>query len=441
MKLDIKNFDSVFFEALILNIADLKYCIIGDYENLPHSVSHDIDLWTDNVDLFLYRIKETIRTTGFRVLIFNRTANGANVVFYKKISDIIVVMKIDVMSDTSYKSFLPLVSTKIIEANIKSYKSFYVAKEEIEATMHFLHPLFEWGKIKKEKYKDEIRKNYKTTVFISSLENLFGKKKSDNLCQLIATEKWEQIEKIMIAYKRSALFRFFLKPVASMRFFKLLSSIFSRVVKPSGYVLAFCGLDGAGKTTILNNLNQIFVDVLKQKKVFFSYWRPYLLPELKVLLRKKRKNEDDTPIVMAMNRKPRNRVISIIKLLYYVFDYIFGSLKYIGIRSMGGVVLFDRHYIDTVVFPYRFEMSLPESVFLFFYKLMPKPDFTFFLWATPNEIHNRKIEFTKEEIQQQINDYNLVGSKIKGFVPVETNKTITEEIEKIFFHISLRNDL
>jgi len=175
--------------------------------------------------------------------------------------------------------------------------------------------------------------------------------------------------------------------------------------------------------------------------VFFSYWRPYLLPELRVLLRKKRKNEDDTPIVMAMNRKPRNRVISIIKLLYYVFDYIFGSLKYIGIRSKGGVVLFDRHYIDTVVFPYRFEMSLPESVFLFFYKLMPKPDFTFFLWATPNEIHKRKIEFTKEEIQQQINDYNLVGSKIKGFVPVETNITITEEIEKIFFHISLRNDL
>jgi thymidylate kinase len=348
-------------------------------------------------------------------------------------------MKIDVMSDTSYKSFLPLVPSEIIEKNVKSYKTFYVANEEVEAAMHFLYPLFEFGKIKKEKYKDEIKRNYKSTTFIFSLENLFGEKKTDILLKLIATGEWEQIEKNMKPYKRIALFRFFLQSTSYVRFFKGLASNLLRMVKPSGYVLAFCGLDGAGKTTILNNLNQIFVDVLKQKKVFFSYWRPYLLPELKVLFGKKKNTESDTPIVMVMDRKPRNKVFSIIKLFYYVFDYIFGSLKYFDKSKKGGVALFDRHYIDTVVFPYRFEMSLPESVFLFFYKFMPKPDITFFLWASPDEIHKRKVEFTKEEIQRQIDDYISVGSKIKGFVPIETNKTIIEEIEEILYHISQRN--
>jgi thymidylate kinase len=441
MDIKIKNFDKIFFETFISSLKELKYCIIGDYDNLPNSIGHDIDIWTNDVDLLIKKIKNTCNELQFRILILNRTANGVNIVCYKKILDSLVIMKIDVMSDTSYKSFLPLVPSKIIEKNIKPFNSFYVANQGLEAAMHFLFPLFEWGTIKKEKYRKEIKSNYKTSTFTTSLQNVFGKTRTDILINLIAADDWEQIAKRVKIYKLIALASFFLKPQAYDRFFKGLFRNLYRFFKPSGFVLAFCGLDGAGKTTILNNLNKIFINVLKENKVFYSYWRPYLLPELKELFGKKNNKKSSTPVIMATDRKPKNIIISMVKLLYYVLDYIFGSLKYIGKSKKGGVVLFDRHYIDTVVFPNRFQMYLPKSIFLFFYKFMPKPDITFFLWATPDEIHRRKIEFEKEEIKQQIEDYISVGNKIKGFTPIETNTTITEEIDEILHHISKKNKL
>ena len=250
MEIEVRNFDKIFFETFISSLKELKYCIIGDYDNLPNSIGHDIDIWTNDVDLLIKKIKNTCGELQFRILILNRTANGANVVFYKKILGNLVIMKFDVMSDTSYKSFLPLVPSKIIEKNIKYFHSFYVANEGLEAAMHFLFPLFEWGEIKKDKYRKEIKTNYKTSTFTSSLQNIFGKTRTEILINLIAADDWEEIAKRVKIYKLIAIIRFCLKPKAYCRFFTGLSSNLYRFFKPSGFVLAFCGLDGAGKTTI-----------------------------------------------------------------------------------------------------------------------------------------------------------------------------------------------
>ena len=51
-----------------------------------------------------------------------------------------------------------------------------------------------------------------------------------------------------------------------------------------------------------------------------------------------------------------------------------------------------------IVYPQRFGMNLPRGLMLFFYKFIPKPDKTFFLWCTPDEITARKQEYTNEEI-------------------------------------------
>jgi thymidylate kinase len=88
------------------------------------------------------------------------------------------------------------------------------------------------------------------------------------------------------------------------------------------------------------------------------------------------------------------------------------------------------------VHPQRFEMSLPRWMILFFYKLIPKADYTFFLYCTPEEIHQRKQEFTKEEIKVMTDEYLKVGKSIKNFIPIHTNTSIEEEIDEILTHIS-----
>ena len=89
--MEVKSYNKEFFLELIggLNARSIKYCIIGDYENLPESVGHDIDLWTNDVEAFREVLFSAIAKSGHKVLIDNKTANGCNVAFYKREGDVI----------------------------------------------------------------------------------------------------------------------------------------------------------------------------------------------------------------------------------------------------------------------------------------------------------------------------------------------------------------
>lgn len=226
--------------------------------------------------------------------------------------------------------------------------------------------------------------------------------------------------------------------------FKAAHYTIHRWFKPSGKVLAFCGLDGAGKTTILDEMNNMFVCLLKEKKVFYGYWRPYVLPEIRELFGKKNSkigiNQQALKGVTSIEpeKKPKNPVASFVKLCYFWLDYMLSGLKYGSVHQRGGMVLFDRHYVDMAVHPQRFEMKLPRWIILLMYKFIPKADYTFFLYCTPEEILKRKEEFTADEIMQMTDDYMEAGKKIKNFVPIHTNTTIAQEIDEILSCIAIK---
>ena len=444
--MEVKSYNKEFYLELIggLNARSIKYCIIGDYENLPESVGHDIDLWTNDVEAFREVLFAAIAKSGHKVLIDNKTANGCNVAFYKREGEVITAMKIDVMTDTSYKSIITLVDDKVTAENVMPYKDFYVANLESEAVMHFLYPLFEWGKIKKDVYKEAILKYHKDPIFKQTFTKLWGAATADELLELIETEKWDKIVGMMGALKKKAMMRAIFKCSTWKNVFKAAYYTLRRKFKPSGKVLAFCGLDGAGKTTILDEMNDMFVGLLKSKKVFYGYWRPYVIPEIRELFGKKNskagvdKQAQKGVTVVEPEKKPKNPVVSFVKLCYFWLDYVLAGRKYGSIHERGGMVLFDRHYIDMVVHPQRFEMKLPRWIIMLMYKFIPKADYTFFLYCTPEEILKRKEEFTAEEIQQMTDDYMEVGKKFKNFVPIHTNTTIAQEIDEILSHIAIK---
>lgn len=444
--MEVKSYSKDFFVALIegLNQKKINYCIIGDYENLPESVGHDIDLWTNDVKRFREVLFAAIVKSGHKVLIDNKTANGCNVVFYKREGEVITAMKIDVMTDTSYKSIITLVDDKVTAENVIQYKDFYVANPESEAVMHFLYPLFEWGKIKKDVYKEAIQKYHKSLIFKTTFTRLWGAGTADELQKLIEAEKWDKIVNMMGALKKKAMIRSIFKCSTWKNIFKAAYYTLRRKFEPSGKVLAFCGLDGAGKTTILDEMNDMFVRLLKSKKVFYGYWRPYVIPEIRELFGKKNskagvdKQAQKGVTVVEPEKKPKNQVVSFVKLCYFWLDYVLAGRKYGSIHERGGMVLFDRHFVDMVVHPKRFEMKLPRWIILLMYKFIPKADYTFFMYCTPEEILKRKEEFSKEEIQQMMDDYMEVGKKFKNFVPIHTNTTIAQEIDEILSHIAIK---
>ena len=95
------SFDKRVFASLIelLNQSKIVYAIVGDYQNLPDSVGHDIDIWTNNIKQFRKCLFRAVRENKFNIFMDNRTANGCNVVFYRRDDDTITMMKVDVMKD------------------------------------------------------------------------------------------------------------------------------------------------------------------------------------------------------------------------------------------------------------------------------------------------------------------------------------------------------
>lgn len=440
----ISNFSKILFVHLVdnLNINHINYCIIGDYKNLPDSVGHDIDMWTNDMNAFRLCLEDAMKKTGFRPIIDNETHQGFNIACFKKELDGICIMKFDIMKSTAYKSFLDLYSSKEMESSVVPYKNFFVASEANEALMHFVYPMFEWGKIKKDIYKEAIYKYYQDSIFRITFERLWGHSTSNMILDRISQRDWIGIEAMMPQLRRKAILRALLKMRTWEKMVYTCSDLIKRWIKPTGISLAFCGLDGAGKTTILDELNQIFVDLLKSKKVFYGYWRPMVLPEIRVLFGKKVihdpsiKERQKGKTIIEEGKKSKGRIVSIFKFIYYWIDYLLAPLKYGQIESRGGAVLFDRHYIDMVVHPQRFEMKIGKNLMLFLYRFIWKPDFTFFLWCTPEEILQRKKEFSREEISKMIDDYNEIGQHIKYYTPIHTNTTIEDEISEVFGYIA-----
>lgn len=428
------NFSSEFFKNLVSHLKTIEYCIIGDHDNLPNSVNHDLDFWTNDLPKFHQILVNTCKDLDFRILMLNKTGNGFNIAVFRKQEDGLCLMKIDVMSNCSYKSLFTIASSSLFSSHTQQKDSFYVSDEFIESFVHLCYPLLEWGRVK-NKYHKEILNNIEKAGFVKNLVKLFGKKKARKLHNLITEEAWDKVAKLHFKLKKQLLLRSVFRINFPIVFLKFLMANIMRILKPSGYLLAFTGLDGAGKTTVIHHLENLFVETFKKKKVVSEYWRPYVIPELKKVANLS-SNKDDSIPLEAEEREPRGKLISLIKLGYYVFDYILGALKYLKCRNLGGVVLFDRHYLDLIIHPQRFEMNLPKSIFRIAFKLIKKPDLTFFFWASPDVIHSRKVEFSKEEIIKQTELYMQEGSRQKGFYALETNTTIEEEVHEILVAMS-----
>lgn len=427
-----------------LNMRSIKYAIIGDYKNLPETIGHDIDIWTNNVKAFRTILFDVARKNEFRLFIDNQSANGCNVALYKRLREELILIKIDVLVDTSYKSTITLIDKQTIEENIIPYNGFYIVNAECEAVMHFLYPIFEWGKVKKDSYKAEIKAVVDSPMFSSSLNKVLGESLGVRISEAIRKDDWQHIESEMQLYKRKNIIRS-LFHIQTLKNLSLSTYyILRRKLKPTGKCLAFCGLDGAGKTTIINELNTMFVNLLKTKKVYYGYWRPFVIPEIREIFGKENSkagvNQDEQvgKTIIEDNKKPKNKLVSIAKFIYYWIDYMLAFLKYGSIQQRGGVVLYDRHYIDMAVHPKRFDMDINSKLVMFMYKFIPKPDHTFFLYCTPEEIRLRKKEFSKEEIQEHIDLYMEKGKQIKNFTPLHTNTSITDELEEILNCISTK---
>lgn len=183
-----------------------------------------------------------------------------------------------------------------------------------------------------------------------------------------------------------------------------------------GLVITFSGVDGAGKSTIIEYIKYKLEKNLRKDVIVLRH-RPSILPIISALRHGKEKAEAISISKLPRTGQNKNLLSSLLRFGYYYIDFILGQFYvYVKYVMRGKVVLYDRYYFDFISDGKRSNIQLPSSWVKLGYRFLLKPDLNYFLYADANTIISRKQELDINTIESLTADYkNLFAAFSKTY--------------------------
>jgi thymidylate kinase len=179
-----------------------------------------------------------------------------------------------------------------------------------------------------------------------------------------------------------------------------------------GFMLTFSGVDGAGKSTILNEVKEMLQRKYRKKVVVIRH-RPSMLPILSAMKYGKEAAEQRCAERLPRQGTNKNILSSLARFGYYYADYLFGQLVvYFRYTLRGYIVLYDRYYFDFIVDGRRSNITISKSFIRNLYVFVYKPQLNIFLYAPPEVILKRKKELSAGDITQLTNEYTTLFNRL-----------------------------
>lgn len=212
--------------------------------------------------------------------------------------------------------------------------------------------------------------------------------------------------------------------------FDCIKSIFPQ----RGFAITFSGVDGAGKSTMINIIHAKIEKELRKPVVVLRH-RPSLLPILSAWKYGRKKAEMKAATTLPRQGKNKAGISSVLRFAYYYFDYLFGQF-YIQFRyiNRGYIVLYDRYYFDFINDSKRSNIVISSAISAWLYKFLIKPDINYFLYAPSEIILSRKQELDIASInlltRKYLNSFNQLQQEddkniYQAIFNIEIEQTMT----------------
>ncbi|MCM8613613.1 hypothetical protein [Accumulibacter sp.] len=214
-----------------------------------------------------------------------------------------------------------------------------------------------------------------------------------------------------------------------------IQSKLGRYLRPQGKLIAILGVDGAGKSTLIDAIKPV-LDQATHNSIYVQHLKPGLLPPLARLKGKSAATVGAT--TDPHGAKPSGRLGSSLRLLYLMLDYSLGYWLKIRprIAKLPTVVIFDRYAYDMILDPWRFRINLPIALISLVTKLAPLPDRVFCLHGDPQTLANRKNELPLAEVARQVRAIKTFAAANARALLVSTDGPIEQTRDEVLMELA-----
>ena len=417
--------------------ADICYCVLRSFEELPRRVDGDIDILVRLEDLPL---AETVikSLTGDSCL---RRERDGHLLF-----DVIsgdetkcavrenrpaekVVLDIQVRLQWMGMDYMDAAA---VLASRERYGEIFVAGLKHQAAGIVCHVILDKGYIKSGYKKIILEAQFRYgNATLTPLIPFLGNSTVSRLCSALLARDDEQILRTRMSLIRALLLgkrRSIPSCISFLR--KRYVRMARAVLFPPGVLVATAGPDGSGKSTLIERAGLVLSNMFQPVEERYMGWNQFVLPT-KPLLRVAQKTLARGALKKVATDSSDSQVSSSswtynFSVLHYFVDLWARYLIQIRpILSRGGLVLCDRYFYDVLVRDVWICKSRRVRSLLL--ALTPRPTVTTLLTGDPGMIAARKREISPSETARQLAKFASHKQSFQGVLeldatgPLETN--------------------
>lgn len=394
-------------------LSNTEYAVLHGWESLPDHHNSDLDIAINPQHLNVLEESLVDYKSGKLVQMLQHESSCFYFIVAIRNGNGMEYLQVDAATDYRRNGLTYFTSEKL-NSRRQKWKGFWVAESEIELAYLLVKKILKGTTPEAQKRRlgyltRKLRGQYSTDI---STE-LFGKELGPQVISWISDDAWGVLESNIPKLKRALILETVRKdPLNPLKYWiKEVKRMLGRCLYPTGLFIAVLGPDGAGKSTLIDKLEQKLSGAFRNSVKF--HLRPGIIG----------KKEEGNPVTDPHGNPPRSYLMSILKIGYYLTDYILGYLfKLYPKLVRSTMIVFDRYYDDILVDSARYRYGGPSILAELIHYFIPKPDLILTLDVSEEMILTRKQEVGKEELIRQRKSYRELAAKLPNAVILDSDQ-------------------
>lgn len=402
-----------------------SFCMLSGYEHLPDSFDTDIDFMVGADDFarmpeLIARVAQATETRLFHTVGHELTARSYSLGF--QAGEQLIIVQPDSTADYRHFGLLWLRSEEVLGARRWHQRGFWIPAARHEFAYYLIKRL-------NKRYLDgdhglKLHRLYRDDPdgCDAMIARFWKGRNRAELKVMARSNDWEEMN------RRLESFRSELKQNSEESLAQRIATIpnhvahhLHRIISPTGGWIAIMGPDGAGKSAVIEAIQQQFTFAYQKVQCF--HLRPKSL---------RRGIETGRPVTDPHGKPPRGMVLSVAKALFLMADYWVGyALQIAPAIRRSHLAIFDRYVYDLLVDSKRVRYGGPAWLLQIVARIAPHPDLVILLDASPDVLWTRKREVPLEEVVRQREGYLKTARRLRFARVVNAAQPLADVIRDV----------